>query len=198
MIVVDIEASGVDAEEYSLLSIGAVEYEAPERRFYSECGVWPGAKIDSEALKVNGFKGTDITDPSKESEAVLIAAFTSWALEAKEITLAGHNVMFDYFFLRAAAKRAGLNWPFPYRVIDSHSLYYMHLVGGGRAPEVTQGKRHIDLSATEIFTACGLPPREGAHNALDDALLTTESISRLTRKQKLLTEYEEFSIPFVL
>jgi len=55
MIVIDVEASGVDSRIDSLVSVGAVDFEHPENRFYEECRIWEGAHVEKEALAVNGF-----------------------------------------------------------------------------------------------------------------------------------------------
>jgi len=39
MIVADIEATGLDPRKHSILSIGAVDFEHPERQFYGECRI---------------------------------------------------------------------------------------------------------------------------------------------------------------
>ena len=40
MIVIDIEASGTEWAKHSILSIGALDFEHPENRFYEECRIW--------------------------------------------------------------------------------------------------------------------------------------------------------------
>ena len=40
MIVVDVEASGTEPHKHSIVSVGALELEKPDRQFYGECKVW--------------------------------------------------------------------------------------------------------------------------------------------------------------
>jgi DNA polymerase III epsilon subunit-like protein len=61
MIVVDVEASGTNYEKHSIVSLGAVDFDNPENRFYGECHIWDGAHIMEEALEVCGFTETEIT-----------------------------------------------------------------------------------------------------------------------------------------
>jgi len=42
MVVVDVETSGLDPQKYAMLSIGAVDFENPERQFYAECRAFDG------------------------------------------------------------------------------------------------------------------------------------------------------------
>ena len=37
MIVIDLETSGIDPMEHSILSLGAVDFDNPEYFFYGEC-----------------------------------------------------------------------------------------------------------------------------------------------------------------
>ena len=60
MIIVDVEATGVDAKLCSLLSVGAVDFDNPTNQFYAECYAFPGAHIEKEALEVNGFRVEEI------------------------------------------------------------------------------------------------------------------------------------------
>ena len=54
MLILDIEASGTNYEKHSIVSIGAVSFEDPTKRFYGECKIWEAADIrgtSAEALE---------------------------------------------------------------------------------------------------------------------------------------------------
>src|SRR3989338_6400548 len=120
MLVVDVEASGVEPWKHSIVSLGALDLANPSNRFYEECRIWDGAHVMDEALEVNGFTKAQITDAKKQSKADLIHAFLHWSDGMEERTLAGQNVSFDRDFLKAAAERAGhTDWQFAYRTIDT-------------------------------------------------------------------------------
>ena len=53
MIVTDIETTGTNPDKHSILSIGAVDMNSPDNRFYAECKIWEGAHIDQTALEIN-------------------------------------------------------------------------------------------------------------------------------------------------
>src|SRR5262249_43101104 len=103
MLVIDGEFSGLDFYKHSILSLGAIELEHPERQFYEECRAWDGAKIEDEALAVNGFTHEQATDPNKQTEADLIHHFIEFGGQANDQTFAGQNVGTDRDFLRLAA-----------------------------------------------------------------------------------------------
>ena len=45
MLIVDVEASGTEYHKHSIVSIGAVDFERPERQFYGECKIWEAVDI---------------------------------------------------------------------------------------------------------------------------------------------------------
>lgn len=195
MLIVDVEASGVEAHKHSIVSVGALDLANPTNRFYEECRVWDGAHIMDEALAVNGFTKEQITDPTKQSEADLVRAFLEWSKDLPEKTLAGQNVSFDRDFLKYACERAGhTEWPFAFRTIDTHTLCYMHMVGRGMRPPVAKQRSALDLDA--VLNYCGIPREPEPHNALTGALSHAEVVSRLLYGRKLLPEFDQYQIPW--
>jgi DNA polymerase III epsilon subunit-like protein len=197
MIIIDIEASGVDNRKHSIVSIGALDFSNPTNRFYGECRIWPGAHIMDEALKVNGFTKDQITDPSKESEAELVQEFMEWSQHMSDRTLTGQNVSFDRDFTKAACERAGISWDLPYRTLDTHSLCYMHMVKRGLTPPIDVEHRRTALNLDAIMNYCGIPDEPDPHNALTGALCHAEVTWRLLYGKKLLPEFKQYAIPFL-
>ncbi|MEX0652361.1 MAG: 3'-5' exonuclease [Candidatus Paceibacterota bacterium] len=194
MIVLDIEASGVEYHKHSIVSIGAFDFNEPTNRFYEECRIWDGAHIMEDALIVNGFTEAEITDPSKKTEGEVITLFLKWAEKINDRTLCGQNVSFDRDFTKAAAERAGINWILAYRTIDTHTLAYMHHVNAGKNIPFT--KNHSALNLDAILNYVGIPEEPQPHNALTGALCHGEVASRLLYNKKLLPEFEQFDIPW--
>ncbi len=197
MIVLDIETSGLDPRYHSILSVGALDLTNPENYFYSECRVWDGAQVEDEALAVNGFNRAEVTDPTKEGPDVLIHSFLKWTNTVKQPIVAGHNVWFDYSFLRDTAERFRENWPLPKRMTDTHSLTLIHLLQHGQEiPINTSGKWNINSDF--VFKYVGIESERGVHDALEDAKLTAEAISRLVYDKPLLPEYSHYKIPWLV
>jgi DNA polymerase III epsilon subunit-like protein len=197
MLIVDIEASGTNYQKHSLVSVGALDFDNPENRFYEECRVWEGAHVMDGALDVNGFTKSEIIDTSKQSEAELVKKFLKWSEDIADRTLAGQNVSFDRDFLRAGAQRAGLNWNFAYRTIDTHSLCWMHIIKRGNKPPVDVEHKRSSLDLNAVLEYCGVPREPDPHNALTGALCHAEVTSRLLYDKKLLSEFEKFEIPWL-
>ena len=195
MIVLDVEATGVEPHKHSIVSVGALDFAKPTNRFYMECRIWDGAHVMDEALAVNGFTREQIVDPKKASEADLTHEFRRWSEGVEERTFAGQNVSFDRDFMKEAAERAGhTDWPFAHRTIDTHSLAYMHMIQHGIQPPTRHNRSALNLDA--VLNYCGIPEEPSPHNALTGALCHAEIIARLLYGRKLLPEFTEYEIPW--
>lgn len=196
MLILDIEASGTNYEKHSIVSLGALDLSNPTNRFYEECRIWDGAHIMDEALEVNGFTQDEIIDPAKQTEAELIKKFIAWAEPLTDKTFGGQNVSFDRDYVRAACERAGLDYTFAYRTIDSHSLAWMHIVQSGGVPPIDAQHKRSALNLDAVLNYCGIPEEPHPHNALTGALSHAEVINRLLYGKKLLPEFEQFDVPW--
>ena len=197
MLIVDVEASGTEYHKHSIVSIGAVDFDQPENRFYQECRIWEGAHVMDEALAICGFTKEEITDPSKKSEAEIVTEFLEWSQHLSDRTITGQNPSFDRDILKAAALRAGLSWDLAYRTIDTHTLCWMHMVKKGLTPPVDPQRRRSALDLDAVLNYCGIPKEPEPHNALTGALSHAEVASRLLYDKKLLPEFEQFAIPWL-
>ena len=198
MLVLDIEGSGTEPHVHSILSVGALDLLNPTNRFYEECRAWDGAKIEDEALEVNGFTREQATDSKKQSEAELVRKFIAWSEGLSDRTLAGQNPSYDRDMLKYAAARAGHTpWPFAHRTIDTHTLAWMHMVKRGLTPPLDPEHHRSALNLDAVLNYCGIPEEPTPHNALTGALSHAEVTSRLLYDTKLLPEFEQFEIPWL-
>jgi len=195
MIIVDSEWSGVDASKHSVLSIGALDFYNPSNQYYGECKIWDGAHISDEAIAVNGFTKEQCTDPAKMPEGELIKEFIRWGEQCRNHTFAGQNVGVDLSFLRTAAFRAHVNWPFAQRVIDLHTLAYFHMLKRGIKPPEENKRSALNMEAISAYV--GIPAEQKPHNALNGAKQAAECFSRLIHDRSLLPEFQTHSIPWV-
>lgn len=192
MIVADIEATGIDFHKHSLLSIGAVDFEHPERQFYGECRMWDGASIMSDALAVNGFTKQDCTDSRRQSMKELMDSFLSWIEGSEDKTLAGQNPSFDRDFLNDSFSRASIGWHFSYRTLDLNSMAYMDMIK--RGVPVQHKNNRADLSSDTIYKYLGLPEEPKPHHGLTGAQMEAEAFSRLLHDTNLLPAFAKYPI----
>ncbi|MBU6389206.1 hypothetical protein KGQ71_01685 [Patescibacteria group bacterium] len=193
MIVVDIEASGLDFHSHSLLSIGAVDFSHPENRFYGECRLIDGAGYTEEALGVNGFTPEQIHDPDKQSAGDLLHEFIRWSNSIPDQTIAGHNTSFDRDFLQATADRFGIDWKVGFRTLDLHTLAYAHFLRSGLVPPTEN--RVSTLNSETIMPYVGLPVEPKPHHGLTGAQMEAEAFSRFIYGKNLLSEYASYPLP---
>jgi DNA polymerase III epsilon subunit-like protein len=194
MIVVDGEFSGLVPHTCSILSLAALEFEKPDNRFVMECCVWDGAHINDESIEYAGFTREEATDPNKPTEGELVRNFLGWAETVGERTLAGQNVSFDRMFLLNAAAREHLDFQIAYKVVDTHTLGYMHMVKRGLTPPIKNNRSALDLDA--LLNYVGIPEEPKPHIALNGAISHAEVVSRLLYDKKLLPEFEQYDIPW--
>lgn len=197
MLILDVEASGTEYTKHSIVSIGAIDLDDPNNRFYGECRIWDGAHIMDGALEVNGFTKEEITDPEKQTEGELVTGFLEWSQHMSDRTLAGQNVSFDRDFVKAALERVGQPYDLAYRTIDTHSLCWMHIVKRGQEPPVDQQHRRSALNLDAVLNYCGIPEEPNPHNALTGAMCHAEVIARLLYDKKLLPEFQQYDIPWL-
>ena len=194
MIVIYIETSGIDSNRHSIVSIGAVDFLHPERRFYEECRVWEGALISEEASVITGYTEEQITDVRKQKDEELLKKFIAWAEEGDSHTLMGHNPAFDIGFLDETAKRYHIELPFPHRSLDLHSICFAHMVNKGITPPVHN--KRTDLNSEKVAEYVGIPIEPKPHVAINGAIYEAEAFSRLLYNKKLLPEFENYPIKF--
>lgn len=192
MIVADMEASGLDYNRHSILSIGAVDFSNPERQFYGECRMWDGASIMTDALAVNGFTPEECTDPAKQSLQELMQSFLHWTEQCSDKTLAGQNVSCDRDFINNSFSRSHISWHFSYRTLDLHSMAVMDMIK--RGIELPKKNDRIELSLDAILGYVGLPPEPKPHHGLTGAKLEAEAFSRILYGKNLLPEYAQYPI----
>ena len=193
MLVVDVQTTGWDERKDHIIEIGAVDFTDPARTFHRECRLSPNASISREALRTFQFERRTLIDAGRPTVRSAIYDFIGWS-EASEVrTLAGQNSWFDAAFLRAAADRYCVHWPFGYRQVDLHSVLFATLMRQGIDIPVEEGLDALSLSAAMRFV--GLEYGAGRRSALTNARLTAEAFSRLIYGKGLLEEYERYEIP---
>ena len=197
MIVLDIETSGLDAEQHGLLSIGAIDFLHPSDSFYGECHVREGEKIDPQALEINGFTYDEAKDKTRQSTRDLLIAFNEW-LESRSIKMIGglHIAAFDVPFLNKKALQCGVRMRLHKRSIDLHSIAYAKMQELRKVVPLTDGWSVMDTDFIHPF--CGLPKQPTPQNALNGAKWEAESLSRLISGKGLLKSFSRYPVPIYL
>jgi len=127
-----------------------------------------------------------------------VKKFLEWSQHLGDRTIAGQNPSFDRDFVRAACGRAHLSYDLAYRTIDTHTLCYMHMVKAGKNIPIDPQHRRSALDLDAVLHYCGIPQEPQPHNALTGALSHAEVASRLLYDKKLLPEFQQYNIPWLV
>lgn len=194
MIVVDIEATGLNPYKHSIVSMGCVDFEDPARRFYAECRIWEGAELDEGGMAVHGMSEQQVRDPNRTSIKDMVLQFLEWVGNPVSFTIAGQNPSFDRDMLQVHAEREGVDWPFNHRTVDLHSVAYAHRMTHRKEPQVKAFGEDA-FGASKIYTYLGMPTEPEPHNALTGAIMETEAFARLLYGKSVIEEFWKHPVP---
>jgi DNA polymerase III epsilon subunit-like protein len=193
MIVLDIETTGLDPARHSIIELGAIDFNNIQYQFNEKCQIWPGAEIDLDALKINGFSQDEITCRTLLTQKELLVKFKMWTEAIEDKTIAGQNVDFDINFLNESSKRCGLFYNFGKRKVDQHTIAYVHLLKRNIKPPLRN--RISDMSGDFIMDYAGIPHEPRPHKAFNGAKFATEALSRLIYGKSVFPDFKGFKIP---
>jgi DNA polymerase III epsilon subunit-like protein len=171
---VDVETSGPNPMDYSLLSIGACTIDDPVRTFYVELiPVVPN--FTEEALEVSRLSLETLKETGVSPEAAM-KRFDRWLEdvipEAVTPIFAAFNAPFDWMFVNDYFQHyLGYN-PFGHKALDIKALY--------------MGVRKTGWAGTsynEICNSMGIPASL-THHALEDALQQAQLLELLINELK--------------
>ncbi len=102
---VDIETTGLSKDKDSIVEIGAIKVVDGKKKEVFEQLINPERKMPSGAMMVTG-----ITDDMLEDKPTIEQVMPKFVTFCQGYPLLGHNVSFDYGFLKTNAARLKLNW----------------------------------------------------------------------------------------
>ncbi len=168
-LVVDLEMTGLKSTRDRILEIGAVIIRDGQLAETYATFVNPHIKLEDKIVELTG-----ITNEMAESGQDISKALDEFLAFAGDRILIGHNLYFDYSFLKQAA--LNLNRNFERRGIDTLKIARNLL----KKPE----KKSLDSLCSYFHLE-----REHAHRALDDAIATAKLF--LLLKEQYEEEQEE-------
>lgn len=161
-IALDLETTGLSPVEDRILEIGAVKVEGGEIRERYEALLNPGIRISPRIQELTG-----ITDEMAAAGKDTRTAVGELVEFCGDLPLLGHNILFDYSFVKKNAVNFGLK--FEKEGIDTLKIARMLL------PDVEH------KSLTSLCCHYGIV-HERAHRAVDDACAAMELYQRLQRE----------------
>ena len=178
LLFIDAETGGLDPKVHSLLSLGLVVWDKTAGILYQRevCQKLDKYNTTKEALNINHFDikkyaKEDIlsaVEIDKEVRSLKDTYFSDYA----KIPLAGHNVQFDFGFLKEMYENAGLSYEdlFSHRLVDIFSVLQF-LIHTNKIPKNVNNSS----SAFEYFNI----DVHGRHTALGDSKAAAELYSKL-------------------
>ena len=176
-LVFDTETGGLDPQSHSLLTLGLVACEGADVLETLELKVRHEPYVVSAGgLKVNRIDLVTHHESAFEPTVVIqkVMQFCDRHFGPEPLTLVGHNISFDFEFMKRFLALQGINIEsrFHHRTVDTHSIAKA-LREKGKLPQMR-------LSSDELFRYFSIHvPEDQRHTALGDALATHTLYLRL-------------------
>ena len=161
-VVVDLETTGGSAENDAITEIGAVKVRGGQVLGELATLVDPKRSLPPQIVRLTGITSAMLVDAPPIEQ--VLPTFLEFARGA---VLVAHNAGFDIGFLKAAARRCGIDWPQP-TVLCTVRLA-RRVLTRDEAPRVSLG------ALAQLLGASTTPN----HRALDDARATVDVLHAL-------------------
>ena len=169
VLVIDVEATGLDPVKNACIEVGAVlldETLEPIDDYSSLIAPWEGAQIDPKAMAVHNISLKELRK-ARDVRSVVEEFHARFCSDSSVPIIAGWNVWFDVAFLRALYDRTEIKWPFSHRFLDVQAivLFFSRLDG----PSLEK-------------TVQSLLGEKQTHRAINDARQTGKVLQHLAEK----------------
>lgn len=160
--VIDLEMTGLNAKHHKILEVAAARVRKKQVVKTISILIHQELPLEEEIVKLTGIQDEMLKDAPNENEAL----FDFFAFLGED-TLVGHNVIFDYSFLKQAAVNRKIS--FEKQAVDTLKIARRCLTCETRK---------------DLGTLCKLMeiPMEHHHRALDDVLATQLLYEKLERE----------------
>lgn len=169
LVVFDTETTGLDPKNDEILSIGAVKIKDNKILTSQTFEVYlkTSKKINAKSIEIHGIRPCDLEDAKEPEDA--IKEFLHFIGGR---TLVGYYLEFDVKMINKYIQPM-LGITLPNKTVEVSEIYFDKTI-----QLIPQG--NIDLRFDTIMKSCDLPMM-GAHNAVNDAIMTAMIYLKLTK-----------------
>jgi DNA polymerase III epsilon subunit-like protein len=182
ILIIDIEATGVDFQKHELIELGAVLLDKKtlkeKRNFESLIKPRFWRRRDPEAMAVNKLTW-DLLKSAPTGQAALKKFQKTFGTK---VIIANYGTILDTAMLRLAYKQAGLKYQFDYHVFDIWPLCYLYMA---KQKKLTNREKFSGFSLEEIAAHFKIKVPSARHTALADCRLEAEVLRKLVKKLKI-------------
>lgn len=168
-VVIDTETTGLNIKEDEILSIGAIKIK--ENKILTsqtfEVFLKNSKEISSESIKIHKIRPFDLKDAKTTKEGIV-----EFLHFIGSRPLVGYYLEFDVGMINKYTKEM-IGITLPNKMIEVSEIYFDKTIS-----LIPQG--NIDLRFDTILKNCGIP-NMGAHNAVNDAIMTAMIYLKLTK-----------------
>ena len=172
LVVFDTETTGLNPKNDEILSIGAVKIKDNKILTSQTFEIYlkNSKNISSESILIHRIRECDLLD-AKDAQSA-IKEFLEFIGSRP---LVGYYLEFDVAMINRYVKPL-LGITLPNRMIEVSEIYFEKTI-----PLIPQG--NIDLRFDTILKSCNVP-NMGAHNAVNDAIMTAMIYLKLTKEKR--------------
>lgn len=168
----DLETTGLEPKYHKILEIGAVKVQDFQVVDSFQMLIHPAVDISERITQITG-----ITEEMVQGQPYIEEILPEFIDFCGDYVMIGHNLMFDYSFLKKNAVNCGLN--LGSRGIDTLKIARKHLA-------------HLEKRSLEYLCACYGLKDTRYHRAYNDAMATHELYCRLCESDFFSEEDEVF------
>jgi len=171
-VVFDTETTGLNPKEDEILSIGAVKIKNNKILISQTFEIYlkNTRDINAQSIQIHGIRPCDLKNAKEPKEG--IKEFLDFI---KGATLVGYYLEFDVAMINKYIKPM-LGITLPNKMVEVSEIYFDKTIAF-----IPQG--NIDLRFDTILKSCNIPDM-GAHNAVNDAIMTAMIYLKLTQEKK--------------
>lgn len=182
ILIIDIEATGVDLQRHELIELGAVLLDKKtlkeKKSFESFVKPQHWGKRDPEAMAVNNITWQEL----KAAPTITTVLRKFKKTFGTNVMVGNYGTILDTAMLRKSFREAHIIYPYDYHVFDIWPLCFLYMA---KRKKLTNKQKFSGFSLEDIATDLRIKVPENRHSALADCRLEAEVLRKLVKRIKV-------------